>query len=88
MKRPSTKPLDEPADVASRWESWCGDTRWSRAMRKLQGKGYLVQDWGGVPQSASAIPLCFVVYDCVGRTVAGRSLLRDLEAVARGGVAP
>ncbi|KKL57994.1 hypothetical protein LCGC14_2229800 [marine sediment metagenome] len=66
--------------VAERWEQWCGDTAWSRAMREWAALGGKVIWWGGVPRSASAIPLCFVLIDATGSKMPGNSRLKDIQA--------
>ena len=69
-----------PWQVAKRWEEWCGATAWSRAMREWGTLGGMVIWWGGVPQSASAIPLCFVLVDSAGQKMPGSSRLKDIRA--------
>jgi hypothetical protein len=66
--------------VAEQWEAWCGDTPWSRAMREWANLGGKVISWGGRPQSASAIPLCFVLIDAADREMPGSSRLKDIRA--------
>lgn len=68
------------AQVAKAWERWCGDTTWSRAMREWAELGGKVIWWGGYPQSASAIPLCFVLVDATGQKMPGSSRLKDIRA--------
>ena len=71
-----------PAAVADAWERWCGETAWSRTMRSFDGEGRYVIWFGGYPRSASAIPLCFVVYDTEGHSLTTGSRLRDLKTAA------
>ena len=68
----------QPAEVAKQWESYGGATKWSIGLRKLQGKA-LVDWWGGMPQCASAIPLCFVIRFPDGTEFNG-SRLKDIQA--------
>lgn len=68
---------ESPVEVAEAWEDWCGDTRWSRGLRALEGKA-TVRWWCGYPRSASAIPLTFTITANDGRTFRG-SRLRDIQ---------
>ena len=54
--------LQPAAEVAEAWERWGGKTQWSKAMTAFGEAGGQVKWYGGFPQSASAIPLCFVLY--------------------------
>ncbi len=76
------KETESALDVAEAWEHWGGNTPWSRAMREWSELGGRVIYWGGLPQSASAIPLCFVLVDASGQEIPGKSRLKDIrEAV-------
>ena len=66
-----------PAYVADAWERWCGETSWSRGLRRLEGRA-TVDWWGGVPRSKSAIPLCFVIRLADGTEIRG-SRLKDIR---------
>ena len=67
-----------PAYVAQQWARWCGENKWTSAMRALDGEGRYVIWWGGYPQSKSAIPLCFQVFHSWHRPLTQGSRLRDL----------
>lgn len=69
----------KPSEIADAWERWAGDTQWSRLMRRFGELGGSVIWWGGFPQSKSAIPLCFVLYDPNGYEIDGKSRLKDLR---------
>ena len=56
--RERTMPADRLAD---QWRHWCGDTSWVAAMDEFAMLGGYAEDWGGVPRSRSAIPLCFAL---------------------------
>ena len=66
-----------PLAVAESWESWCGDTKWVKLMKRLQGSAMIIW-WGGYPRSASAIPLCFQIILNDGRVFDG-SRLQDIQ---------
>ena len=74
------KGYENPAVVAKFWESWCGITPWSKYLREFGELGGLIKYWGGVPQSASAIPLCFELLMPVGDVFPGGSRLKDIRA--------
>jgi hypothetical protein len=66
-------------EVATSWENWCGETPWSKSLRKFGELGGKVIWWCGVPRSASAIPLCFVLVMPDGFHYQGHSRLRDIK---------
>lgn len=72
-----------PTILAARWEAWCGDTKWSRAMMDFAAAGGMVQDWGGMPQSSSAIPLTFDLFLPDGSEFPGKYRLRDIQEATR-----
>ncbi len=67
-----------PSEVADKWAAWCGETPWSSLLRQLDGQAS-VKYYGGLPQSASAIPLCFTVVMNDGTEYRG-SRLKDIKA--------
>ncbi len=67
-------------DVAETWEAWCGETAWSRNLRAFGKLGGQVNDFGGVPQSVSAIGLCFMLILPDGSEFPGNSRLKDIRA--------
>jgi len=69
-------------DVADSWEKWCGETAWSKEVRKFGKNGGRIIWWGGFPQSASAIPLCFVLVMPNGKEF-GHSRLKDIKEAIR-----
>lgn len=69
-----------PIDLAHAWSLWCGENKWTRSMRSLANVGCTVVWWGGYPRSASAIPLCFVIYLPNGKKFNGHSRLKDIIA--------
>lgn len=72
-----------PEQVVDDWERWCGETPWSIALRRFGELGGRVIWWGGYPRSASAIPLCFVLYDREGQELPreiNHSRLKDIRA--------
>ncbi len=71
-----------PADIAYAWERWCGDTPWSRAMRRLGELGCLIRWWGGMPQS-TLVPLCFEILLPNGNWFPCESRLKDLRAAVK-----
>lgn len=75
-------PVLQPGQkLAARWEAWCGETHWSKTMRRFGELGGLVRDFGGVPQSRSAIPLCFSMHRADGRKFENlHSRLKDIRA--------
>mgnify|MGYP001619541604 FL=1 len=70
-------------EIADAWEGWCGETKWSRAVRELDRLGWRVQWWAGYPRSASAIPLTFTIYDPNGDKFPSSARLRDLTAAVK-----
>ncbi|KKL10450.1 hypothetical protein LCGC14_2555650 [marine sediment metagenome] len=77
------RPTVSAWQLAKRWEAWCGGTAWSKAMREWAELGGRVIDYGGVPLSASAIPLCFVLVDSSGQEMPGSSRLKDIRAAVK-----
>jgi len=69
-------------EVAKDWERWCGITSWSKGMRALKGKGVKVVWYGGLPRSASAIPLCFTIIMPNSKEIDG-SRLKDIKRAIR-----
>jgi len=72
--------MRDPAEIAEAWESWCGETPWSRALRRfgeLRGK---MQWLDGYPRCRSAIPLCFCLYAPDGSELPSHSRLKDIRA--------
>ena len=65
------------------WERWCGPSPWSEALREFGSLGGYCEYWCGVPRSASAIPLCFALYDRKGREIPGNSRLKDIKAAIK-----
>jgi hypothetical protein len=70
----------DPDEVAEAWEFWCGETPWSRSLRRFGELGGRVRWFGGYPRSRSAIPLCFCLYGPDGRELPSRSRLKDIKA--------
>ncbi len=75
-----------PADVAHAWERWCGDTPWSRIVRRLGELGGLIRWWGGMPHS-TLVPLCFDIllpnghwFPCDSRLKDSRAAVKHLES--------
>jgi hypothetical protein len=76
------KDFDNPLEVAAFWVSWCGESAWSNALLDFAALGGKIKWWGGVPQSRSAIPLCFSLYDDESVELPSHSRLKDLKAAA------
>jgi len=76
----ATPPIEPPANVAHAWRAWCGDTPWTRALEEFGRLGGLIQDWGGMPRSASAIPLTFARFDADGNELPCNYRLKDIRA--------
>lgn len=72
--------FEKPSEVAKSWISWCGETTWSRALIEFDMYGGKIKWFCGYPQSKSAIPLCFVLYDDEGGEFPGHSRLKDIKA--------
>lgn len=72
-------PIQPAAEVAEVWESWCGDTPWSKALREFGSLGGLIRYWCGVPRCASAIPLTFELFAPDGTSLPCRYRLRDIR---------
>lgn len=68
-----------PAQIAEDWEAWCGETAWSKSMRRFGELGGLAVLWCGFPQSKSAIPLCFSLFRPDGTELPGKSRLKDIR---------
>ena len=66
--------------IADLWDAWCGETTWSRKLRKFGVLGGQVIYWCGVPRSHSAIPLTFELIAPDGRRLPGTSRLKDIKA--------
>lgn len=77
--------LQPCADVADAWECWNGESQWSKGLRELQALGCRMVWYCGYPQSLSAIPLCFAIYDASGKRlpIEQRSRLKDIRAAIR-----
>lgn len=71
-----TYTCDKVADI---WEAWCGETPWSKYMRQAGTLGVRCVYFDGVPRSASAIPLTFVLVDDEGKWLTNGSTLRELR---------
>lgn len=69
-------PCDPIADL---WESWCGETLWSKKLKEFGRLGGKITYYCGMPRSASAIPLCFVLHLPNGKEFNGRSRLKDIQ---------
>lgn len=78
------KQYENVDSVASLWERWCGETRWSILLREFGSLGGKIEYWCGVPQSASAIPLTFELMLPDGSIFQapdeGNSRLKDIRA--------
>lgn len=73
--------IENPLEVAKCWVSWCGETAWSRALIELSALGGRIRWQCGYPQSASAIPLCFELFDDINDDpLPGHSRLKDIRA--------
>jgi len=70
--------LQPAIEVAEAWEDWCGESRWSKAMRDFGAFGGQVKWWEGYPQSLAAVPLCFGLYDKNGNEMPSKSRLKDI----------
>lgn len=68
------------ADVADSWATWCGENRWTKAMRSFGSLGGKCQWWCGYPQSASAVPLTFALFAPDGRKLLCNYRLKDIVA--------
>jgi len=68
--------------VAESWEKWCGSTPWSENLKELGELGGKIIWYCGYPQSASAIPLCFVLVMPSGEEF-GHSKLKDIKKAIR-----
>ena len=67
--------------LADSWAQWCGeDTAWVKEMRRFGALGGRIVDWGGMPRSASAIPLCFELVLPGGIRFPCDSRLKDIKA--------
>ncbi len=69
-----------PEQVAKGWENWCGITAWSKAMYSFGKLGGLAIWWSGYPQSKSAVPLYFALYQPDGTELPCESRLKDIKA--------
>ncbi len=67
-----------PEFVAEQWGQWCGENQWVKAMKSLANTGTKIIWYCGFPQSASAIPLCFVIVLPNGMEING-SRLKDIR---------
>ena len=70
--------------VADRWAGWCGETQWSKKLREFGKLGGAVIWYCGVPQSASAIPLCFSLIMPDKSKFNGSSRLKDIRQAISG----
>lgn len=75
--------FENPARLARFFEAWCGETPWSKQLRRLGELGGLVKHYCGVPRSASAIPLCFSILLPDGHEFPCDSRLKDLRAAVK-----
>lgn len=80
MSTETRSAMQPAAEVARAWEVWCGDTPWSRSLRRFGELGGQVRWWGGYPRSASAIPLTFGLFAPDGSKLPSRSRLKDIRA--------
>jgi hypothetical protein len=78
-----TKPIERPDAIADFWEQWCGDTPWSRSLRRFGELGGKIQYWCGVPRSHSAIPLTFALYAPDGTELPCNYRLKDIKAAIK-----
>lgn len=70
----------DPREVAEAWEGWCGETPWSVGLKQFASLGGKIKWWCGMPRSASAIPLCFVLYDSEEKELeVGNERLKDIN---------
>lgn len=77
-KRRYNMNIQECSEIAESWESWCGETQWSKKLREFGELGGKIEYFCGVPQSASAIPLCFVLI-MPDNSKFGSSRLKDIR---------
>ena len=83
LTRYTVPPYQPPHEVADAWESWCGPTQWSKALRQFGELGGEIRWLEGYPQSKSAIPLVFSLR-LWGHPLFGMGRLKDIRrAVAR-----
>lgn len=73
-------PIRPAAEIADAWAHWCGENRWTKALREFHDLGGLVRWWCGYPQSASAIPLTFELFRADGTALASEHRLKDIRA--------
>jgi hypothetical protein len=71
--------IQDCESVADSWAAWCGETQWSKKLRQFGELGGKIKWWCGVPQSPSAIPLCFSLYDAQKKEIEGSSRLKDIR---------
>ena len=76
--RPTPKKPELCSIVADAWETWCGETPWSIALREFGNLGGTIIWWCGYPRSKSAISLCFTLY-LNGAKLPGSSRLKDIR---------
>lgn len=82
-------PIVPPAAVAEMWEHWCGETEWSRSLRRFGEMGGLIRYWCGMPRSRSAIPLTFALFAPDGSKLPyDGSRLKDIKAAVAHLTAP
>jgi hypothetical protein len=62
------------------WAAWCGDSQWTRALRRFHEMGGQCEYWCGRPHSHSAIPLTFTLYDRNGVKLPCNYRLKDIRA--------
>jgi hypothetical protein len=74
--------IENAEAVAEIFESWCGPTPWSRAMREFGALGGLCQYWCGMPKCASSIPLTFALFMPDGAQFPCGNRLKDIRAAA------
>ena len=67
-------------DTVEAWVAWCGETPWSKYLRRFGELGGKMIYWGGMPQSASAVPLCFQLFAPDGKELPCESRLKDIKA--------
>lgn len=76
-------PIEHPKAVADFWASYSGDTAWVKELRRFGELGGKIQYWGGVPRSASAIPLTFALFAPCGAQLECRYRLKDIRAAVQ-----
>ena len=73
-------PIENPDNIAELWEAWCGETEWSRSLRRFGELGGKIRYWCGMPRSASAIPLTFALFKPDNSELPCKYRLKDIKA--------